>query len=163
MSTAPTELERLVRLSAALTGVSGSQLKPALDPIGIAGQYLRTLQGAVGAGALGDIFTAFEQASTSHGTDAAAGAVLDDPVHGPVCRSVIKLWLLGAWYDPLRPGPAVNVVSAQSYKESLVWKVMQSHPMGYSVWEFGYWAEQPPSLDQFITFDTTDQNGGAGA
>ena len=28
---------------------------------------------------------------------------------------------------------------------------MQSHPMGYSMFSFGYWAEEPPALDQFIT------------
>jgi hypothetical protein len=78
--------------------------------------------------------------------------VLNDPTLGPIARSIIKLWLLGAWYNPLKPSAAVKVVSAQAYKESLVWRVMQAHPMGYSMFDFGYWAQDPPALDLFIIF-----------
>ena len=52
---------------------------------------------------------------------------------------------------------AIKVVSSQAYKESLVWKAMQAHPMGYSMFSFGYWAEEPPPLDQFITFSSSNQ------
>ena len=84
----------------------------------------------------------------------AAAKVLADAQLGPVARSIMKLWLLGSWYDPANPSRAVNVVSAQAYKESLVWKVMQSHPMGYSMFTYGYWAKPPPPLNQFIQFAT---------
>jgi hypothetical protein len=135
-----------VSLSSALTGVAASQLKPTIDPIDISGQYFAALTANVAAPTLANLATKFLAGPPAGG----AAAVLADPVLGPVARSIIKLWLLGSWYDPANPTQAVNVVSAQAYKESLVWKVMQSHPMGYSMFVFGYWAKQPPALGQFI-------------
>ena len=44
------------------------------------------------------------------------------------------------------------MVSSQAYKEGLVWKIMRSHPQGYSIWPFGYWSDEPPELDEFVTF-----------
>jgi hypothetical protein len=41
-----TPLDQFVSLSSALTGVNPAQLKPAIDPIGIAGQYLAMIQSA---------------------------------------------------------------------------------------------------------------------
>jgi hypothetical protein len=148
------DLDRFVRLSSALTGVDASQLKPALDPIGIADQYLQTLEEFVDAATVQTLL-ATVPAATGAAVDVAR--VLGDSTLGPIARSIIKLWLLGAWYDPLQPSSAVKVVSAQAYKESLVWKVMQAHPMGYSMFEFGYWAQEPPALDQFITFSNPKQ------
>src|SRR5581483_5060109 len=147
MSTAPWSLPVFVALSSALTGVATGQLKPAIDPIGIADQYLATLNANVSAATLTGLAAAFQAVSDPN---QAATKILADPTLGPVARSIIKLWLLGSWYPPTSPTQAVNVVSAQAYKESLVWKVMQSHPMGYSMFAFGYWASPPPSLDQFI-------------
>ncbi len=148
MSTDPTDLDRFVRLSSALTGVDASQLKPAIDPIGIAEQYLQTLKQSISPSLLQTLLSTLPATS-----DAAVDvtSLLSDPTLGPIGRSIIKLWLLGSWYDPLNPSSAVKVVSAQAYKESLVWKVMQAHPMGYSMFSFGYWAEEPPAFDQFLT------------
>jgi len=136
-----------VDLSSALTGVAASQLKPQIDPINIAGQYFATLTSHVAEPTLIKLVTTFQAAGNPV---AGATAVLADPVLGPVARSIMKLWFLGVWYDPAKPTQAVNVVSAQAYKESLVWRVMQSHPMGYSMFTYGYWAKQPPALNQFI-------------
>lgn len=149
MSTAPWSLDVFVNLSSALTGVAAEQLKPDLDPIGIADQYFATLTGNVASPLLEGLAAAFQSVPDPN---QAAGRILADPVLGGLGRSIIKLWLLGAWYSPVNPGAAVNVVSAQAYKESLVWKVMQSHPMGYSMFTFGYWAAPPPPLGQFIQF-----------
>ncbi len=149
-------LDQFVSLSSALTGVSTEQLKPQLDPIGIADQYLAQVDPAT----LTNLLTTFEQQSTEPGNaEQAAAFILADPTLGPVARSIIKVWLLGTWYaptdptdptDPSKSGPPLRVVSSQAYKESLVWKVMQSHPMGYSMFSFGYWAEPPPAFNDFI-------------
>jgi hypothetical protein len=136
-----------VAISSALTGVSAGQLSPAIDPIGISGQYLAALTANVAAPTLASLVTTFQAAGDPV---KGAAALLADPVLGPVARSIMKLWLLGVWYAPANPTQAVNVVSSQAYKESLVWKVMQSHPMGYSMFTYGYWAKQPPALVQFI-------------
>ena len=157
-------LDQFVVLSSALTGVSPAQLRPAVDPIGIAEQYLAMIQkpaSNVSPPTLASLLTTFEQQSSAPGsTDKAAAFVLADPTLGPVARSIIKMWLLGSWYDPLNPTTAIQVVSSQAYKESLVWKVMQSHPMGYSMFSFGYWAAPPPAFDQFIqTANGSPTNG----
>ena len=72
----------------------------------------------------------------------------------------MKLWLLGSWYQPYDQGTAkehdIRVVSDQAYKESWAWKIAQSHPMGYSEYHFGYWAEQPPTLKQFTGVDAKE-------
>jgi hypothetical protein len=147
-------LAAFVALSSALTGVAADQLRPELDPIGIAGQYLAAVR-QKNAAQLDAALAAFAQELAQGHTPAeAAAAVLADPTAGPVCRSIILLWLLASWYDPTAAeagSTASTVVSSQAYKEGLVWKVMQSHPMGYSMFEFGYWATQPPPLSQFIT------------
>ena len=137
-----------VALSSGLTGVSAAQLKPAIDPVGIAGQYHAILLAGVPAATLDRLAAVFLAAPTPA---EGAAAVLADPGLGPVGRSIIKLWLLGSWYAPEKPAVAVKVVSAQAYKESLVWRVMQAHPMGYSMFTFGHWAKNPPPLDRFIT------------
>jgi hypothetical protein len=147
MSNPPLTLPVFVSLSSALTGVSAAQLKPQIDPIGIADQYFAALTGNVSAATLADLGASFQSVSNPV---KAATKVLADPVLGPVARSIMKLWLMGSWYNPANPTQAVNVVSAQAYKESLVWKIMQSHPMGYSMFTFGYWAKPPPPLNQFI-------------
>lgn len=147
MSDSPFTLSVFVSLSSALTGVSADQLQPGVDPIGIADQYFSTLTGNVSATTLATLAATFQSITDPM---QAAARVLADPVLGPVARSIMKLWMLGAWYSPANPSQAVNVVSSQAYKESLVWKVMQSHPMGYSMFTFGYWAKPPPPLNQFI-------------
>jgi hypothetical protein len=152
-----TPLDQFVSLSSALTGVAASQLKPQLDPIGIADQYLAMIQkpaSKVDPATLTNLLNTFEQQSSPPGTpENAAASILADATLGPVARSIIKMWLLGSWYDPANPGTAIQVVSSQAYKESLVWKVMQSHPMGYSMWSFGYWAGPPPAFNNFITIN----------
>ena len=148
-------LDEFVALSSALTGVTTEQLKPTIDPIGIAAQYLTAVQ-KKHAAELGDAITAFQQQLTMGKTpEGAAEAVLAMPRLGSLCRSIIAMWLLGTLYDPAKAetgqiDAAVEVVSSQTYKESLVWKVMQSHPMGYSMFSFGYWSEPPPPLGEFI-------------
>jgi hypothetical protein len=154
VSNVPTELDRFVRLSSALTGLDASQLKPELDPIGIADQFLQTLKDFIDPKILDALLSTVPATS---GEPVDVNALLGDPTLGPIGRSILKLWLLGAWYSPLNPSTAIKVVSSQAYKESLVWKVMQAHPMGYSMLSFGHWAEAPPPLDQFLTFSRTEQ------
>jgi len=147
MSTPSWTLDVFVNLSSALTGVSTEQLKPAIDPIGIAKQYFETLNSNIDRAELDRLGVTFQATSDPN---KAAEVILQDPAMGGVARSIMKLWLLGSWYNPKQPTNAVNVVSSQAYKESLVWKIMQSHPMGYSMFPFGYWAKNPPPLEQFI-------------
>jgi len=44
---------------------------------------------------------------------------------------------------------AQQVISSVAYTNGLAWRVMQSHPMGYSQFTFGYWSQVPGSLSSF--------------
>ena len=80
-----------------------------------------------------------------------------------LCQSIVAMWYLGSWYTPGLLGgggfapPAVQVISSQAYTKSLVWNLAQSHPMGFSAFTFGYWSQQPASLE---TFGVNTGNGG---
>jgi hypothetical protein len=70
-------------------------------------------------------------------------------------QSIVALWYLGAWYIPgvkggggFPPTP-LKVVSSEAYTNGLVWKAMQSHPMGFSAFTFGYWSQPPLPLSDF--------------
>jgi hypothetical protein len=152
-----------LELSSVLTGIKVSSfvrgkaaprpgdLAPVNTPIPLTRIYLEAAdQGAVYRGQLDDLWNGFKARNSPR---EAAVALLQDPKHGKLCRSIMKLWYLGVWYDPVKNSP-VRVVSSQAYKEGLVWKVMQAHPQGYSMREFGYWAAEPPELDRFITVNS---------
>ena len=90
--------------------------------------------------------------ASSCATDGRARAALisADTDNGPVAASIIKLWLLGSWYALGQQNVSV-VVSSNSYTNGWIWPILQAHPMGYSMMEFGYWADQPPPLSEFLT------------
>ena len=146
----PDDLGQFLSLSAALVGLGISDLKPRNTPLDIPEQYLYTLKANVPAETVEQLFESFASSAARLGVSGAAGDILRDVELGPIARSIMKLWLLSAWYDPKAPSQPVRVVSSQAYKEGLVWKVMQSHPIGYSMWSFGYWAEDPPPLKDFF-------------
>jgi len=76
-------------------------------------------------------------------------------------RSVTRLWYLGYWY-PIDGKSAETVVSDQAYIRGLAWKAMQSHAMGYSTWQYGYWAESPPPLTAFTGNPAPGSQAGSG-
>lgn len=149
-------LQNFVDLSSALTGLASSKLAPAIDPINLPPVFFDTAQKGLGAAVLSSLL---EQYATLKGegktADQIAAAVLATPNSQTAqgARSIMKLWLLGVWYQPYDQGDQhkgdQHVVSDQAYKESWAWSIAQAHPMGYSQFHFGYWAEQPPGLEAF--------------
>ncbi|MEX0957531.1 MAG: hypothetical protein WDZ83_20235 [Rhizobiaceae bacterium] len=88
-------------------------------------------------------------------------AVRSDGV-GAMARLTMQMWLFGVWYGGTEVGNvtpsnkwitgewAVDmVVSARAYKSSWIWRMAQAHPMGFSHFNFGSWADQPPSLSDY--------------
>jgi hypothetical protein len=153
-----------LQLSEALTGVKVSSfdrtttpgtpakpgdLRPRNSPIDLAPVYLQLLQSRDRIG-IESILKRFSGA-TAEQAPGIIRELLNDTHLGPICHSIIKLWYLGVWYSPAKPGEAELVVSPQAYIESLVWKVAQAHPAGYSLAPFGHWADDPPPLSEFIT------------
>jgi len=144
-----TDKDPFLLISEALTGIDPQHLAAKVDPIMVAEEYRRTLDEEL-KGAEADAYQQMLKAFADKSLT--VEQILADADLGPIARSIIKLWLLGAWYPPATPANASKVVSSQAYKESLVWKAMQSHPMGYSMFTFGYWNEQPPALEEFLKF-----------
>lgn len=69
--------------------------------------------------------------------------VFSEQVLGTLARRLIKLWYLGEW-----DGADQNkkILSAESYKEGLVWQAIGAHPQGAKQQGFGAWAEPPDQL-----------------
>lgn len=119
-----------VALSSGLTGVSAALLKPAFDPIDAAGRFYATIRARVPAPVLDHMAGIFLAAPTAA---EGAAAVLDDPELGAIGRSILKLWLLGAWHDPATPTISVEILPFPAYQQSLVRRTMQSsRPAVYS-------------------------------
>lgn len=163
--------DSFLALSSALTGVKidstdraakqlgkPGDLFPRNTPIPLHGEYMRTVEErSDNPSILTELLQQFTALQVPRADGAslspkqAAGKLLADNQYGPLCRSIMKLWFLGVWYDPQHPSSPVAVISSQAYKEALVWKVMQAHPQGYSMWAFGHWEQPPPSLEAFIS------------
>jgi hypothetical protein len=161
-------LTNFANLSAALTGVDVSILRPNVDPFGLNAEIYRRAN-AADAGKLQTILDKFaggtivEQILVEEGKDEAAKFLM---------RSIILAWYLGAWYEPkvLRDNaykprntyistrryskevliPPTEIISPDAYTNGLVWRVAQAHPMGYSNLQFGYWGQDPPGIEKFI-------------
>ena len=154
----PAELNTFVILSAGVTGVDQTRLAPSVDPVKVKLAYFRQAKPD----------PAFSKliAALAGVTDPiqAADIVMNnaDPSIKYLGRAILLAWYTGCWYAPdtlrlynsaqaprapLRP---VKIVSGTAYTQGWNWAVGQTHPMGYSVWRFGYWHEVPPALSAFI-------------
>ena len=155
-------------MSAALTGFLSSVLKPRLDPIGLAIAYYQFALAQLGEADMAALLNAFRAIRTQP-AQTIADTLLETKSSGAPspqalkAQSIVALWYLGAWYMPgvqggngFPPTP-LQIVSSEAYTNGLVWKVMQSHPMGFSAFTFGYWSQQPGALS---TFGANTSNGG---
>jgi hypothetical protein len=157
-------------MSAALTGFQSSVLKPALDPVGLAREYYVFAVAQVGAASMTTLLDAYRAIKTQPAqqiadtlleTAALDPTKLSQPAY--LAQSIVAMWYLGSWYKPGVLGgagfapPAQQVISSAAYTNGLVWSVMQSHPMGYSPFTFGYWSQAPGSLS---SFGVNTANGG---
>jgi hypothetical protein len=152
MSTDP-NFNNFVGLSSILTGYPQDQLAPAIDPIGLASEYLNwMMQHADQAAFLKTLSTYQTIAASVPPADQSAQVqtqILSDPVMGPIARRIIRLWYLSTWYTTEPPDPNMDgqVISMNAYTMGLAWDAAQAHPMGYSELHFGYWAVAPPAND----------------
>jgi hypothetical protein len=153
-------------MSAALTGFASSVLKPKLDPVGLAKTYY-DFAFAQEPADLTALLNEYRAISTQP-AQTIADTLLETSSATPsklalLAQSVIAMWYLGAWYVPgvqggggFPPTP-LQIISSEAYTNGLVWKVMQSHPMGFSPFTFGYWSQPPGPLS---TFGVNTNGGG---
>lgn len=89
------------------------------------------------------------------------GVMRDDAV-GTLSRLTIQMWMFGGWYGGtelsknkyagqyLAPSYDTDMVlSGRAYVNGWIWRVAQAHPMGYSQFNFGSWADAPPTLKDY--------------
>lgn len=161
------EIQDFADMSAALTGFQSQVLKPALDPVGLARTYYVFAAGQVGQPAMTALLDAYRAIKTQPAQQI-ADTLLETSSPSPspqaqIAQSIVAMWYLGSWYVPGVLGgggfapPPLQVISSQAYTNGLVWKVMQSHPMGYSPFTFGYWSQPPGPLSSFGV--NTDDGG----
>lgn len=144
--------EVFTELSVALTGFDRAELAGT----GLLGSHYDTLLRIIGEREAGHLLQAAAGALATdrhhRNGEALKTQVIDNPRYGPVIVSLIKLWYLGSWYPLAGNYRDVNgstaddvehVVSAQAYREGLVWVAAGAHPMGAKAPGFGSWAEPP--------------------
>ncbi|MDX6385161.1 MAG: hypothetical protein QOK48_2734 [Blastocatellia bacterium] len=155
------DVQDFADMSAALTGFLSSVLKPALDPVGLARTYYEFALAQVGTQmtALLNAYRAIKTQPPQTIADTLLETAAPDPTklshNAYLAQSIVAMWYLGSWYPPgvlggggFAPVP-LQVISSAAYTNGLAWRVMQSHPMGYSPFTFGYWSQVPGSLSSF--------------
>ena len=164
------DVQDFADMSAALTGFLSSVLKPALDPAVLARTYYEFALKHGDAGVMSQLMTAYRAIKTQ-APQQIADTLLETATPDPtklsptayLAQSIVAMWYLGSWYPPgvlggggFAPVP-LQVISSAAYTRGLVWRVMQSHPMGSSHFDFGYWSLVPKPLS---TFGVNTGNGG---
>jgi hypothetical protein len=149
-------IQLFVGLSAVLTGIDAGKLNPDLDPVNIKQAYFEIAKQS--GGATFDQLLAIFSANRGKPSADIGDIILNksgDRIRY-LARSIMLAWYLGSWYRPedlQKPptgGPPFTLISAAAYTQGWVWRVAQAHPMGYSDLTFGYWANNPPPLSDFI-------------
>ncbi|MEO8379834.1 MAG: sorbitol dehydrogenase [Acidobacteriota bacterium] len=141
-------------MSAALTGFQSSFLRPFIDPVNLSGTFYSFASSQAGQSMMDALLEAF-RAIQSESAQTIADTLLEVSSDKPsnqalLCRAIVAMWYLGSWYPPpFQTDGLQQVISAQAYTMSLAWNVAQAHPMGYSVFQFGYWSEAPKGLETF--------------
>jgi len=166
MSTpAPTTLlQTFVNLSALLTGIDAGKLAPQIDPKNIKQVYFDYASAAQPGCDFYKLLAIYAANATL--PPAQIADIIFQQSGTNICymaRSVMLMWYLGSWYTPEdlqktgtnKAPPDSVVISSAAYTQGWAWNVAQAHPMGYSNFQFGYWANNPPALSDFV--------GGAGA
>ena len=158
------DIQDFADMSAALTGFQSSFLKPALDRTNLAETYYKfaTKQTEGKQATVQTLLTAYRAIQTQP-PQQIANTLLEvtNPFPSPqalLAQSIVKMWYSASWYEPGSVAMS-QVVSSLAYTNGLVWQVMQSHPMGYSPFSFGYWNTKPGPLSQF---GVNTGNGGGG-
>ena len=137
-------IDTFVSLSAILTGYDATILKPKNDTQKVAELYFNTFTKEVDANTVALLNSTFTAIASPNEANVKA-QIVNDPTLGPIAKNILKMWYLAIWYDLNATKEQDNsyVVSSIAYKNGLVWKTMQAHPMGYSEGNFGYWSNVP--------------------
>ncbi|WP_347220093.1 hypothetical protein [Chryseobacterium sp.] len=123
-------------ISAPLTGFTENELQST----GLAETYYKHILGKIEKATFIEFLNISKNAIESSQTpdqlsDAISTQILSNPSTKKIAQDVITLWYLGTW-----EGAYVNDLS---YKEGLVWNIMQAHPPGAKQPGFKSWSIKP--------------------
>ena len=148
----PDSTDQFLAFSSTFTGYSRARL----EATGLTDCYYDVINAIIDGDILGELWLEFENVDPSVSTEDndAYEHLLDDAKFGPVINNIITLWYLGQWNQ--MPADWRNqfgasaldrdhIISAQSYKQGLVWEAMGAHPMGTKQQGFGSWSLPPPT------------------
>lgn len=151
-------LPGFLALSEALTGFRGHELRGT----GQADLYLSTAGEMAGPDNMVALLNAFAACDINEGDDGVALdrhlrlCILSHPRHGPLARTLIKMWYVGTWHrlpDDWHksyggnPADHNHVPSPASYTEGLLWPAIGANPPGAKPHGYGMWAN-PPRVTQ---------------
>jgi hypothetical protein len=145
--------EDFYALSVVLTGYSAFEL----HGTGVGDEYFNTVKHVVGDDMLTELLTTYRQVEEKAAGDESKleqlmrSEILSSTKLGPIARNIIQMWYVGNWYELPDAWYAAyhttgnvrhtHVISAQAYQEGLVWKAMETKPMGAKWPGFGTWGE----------------------
>lgn len=123
-------------ISAPLTGFTENELQST----GLAETYYKHILDKIEKATFIEFLNISKNAIESSQTpdqlsDAISNQILSNPSTKKIAQDVITLWYLGTW-----EGAYVNDLS---YKEGLVWNIMQAHPPGAKQPGFKSWSIKP--------------------
>jgi hypothetical protein len=81
--------------------------------------------------------------------------ILASVLFGPLATNIIQMWYLGSWAQlpqawrnqfGASPADVPKVISAEAYKQSLIYGVIGAHPPGAKQPGFGSWSRPPESV-----------------
>ena len=146
----PDMIPDFLALSAALTGFATR----ALRGTGQTDLYLATACEMAGADAVAALLADFAACDVSD--DAMdrhlRRCILSHPRHGPLARTLIKLWYVGTWHCLPQdwhetwggnPADRDHIPSPASYTEGLLWPAIGANPPGAKPFGYGMWANPP--------------------
>nr|BFE92489.1 hypothetical protein GCM10020185_30250 [Pseudomonas brassicacearum subsp. brassicacearum] len=164
-------LDNFVGLSSALIGISTDRLAPQIDPVGLPPIFLDYVTARVPSDVLNALLTQYATLVAEHfPPDQIAQQILKFNMQPTIprtvlaARSIMKLWLLGVWYQPFDMAPFKKddsaVVSDQAYIHSWAWK----KSLRLTRWAtanrfFGYWNSAPSSLEDLTGVSANGQQG----
>ncbi|HZY36025.1 MAG TPA: hypothetical protein VFE53_05220 [Mucilaginibacter sp.] len=147
--------DEFIALSAVLTGYPASTLLPARDTQKVAAALYAELGlpgNNIPAARLAELTQVWNSISGTPPPQLQAAVqakIIENANISRLAQNIIYLWYFGIWYDLTKnpnsfATPNIDhVVSPLAYTNGLVWGEMGAHPMGFSVGEFGYWANVP--------------------
>jgi len=157
-----TRLQTFLDMVSALTGVSEKVVGQAQDAAQYLENYTQLADKVAGTGATDALLAIYAVVRKAFPSDQAAAKLLGGGLDGTspdkawpfsaMARTLMKLVLLGVWYDPNSKNPDDDgaIPTAASYSESLVWLIAQAHPVGYALQGHNDWTTTPPPLNQLI-------------